>query len=120
MGRGLGWPGAEYAVSQCGPLMRDTSSTPDVRQNARARLEARSDTHALRNLAISIGVLWSAAGWAVLAAESDFLLHPPANKIAVSTSGNVRERIRVIVIATRKMSKKLLRLATLSHADPYF
>jgi hypothetical protein len=56
----------------------------------------------------------------VLAAESDFLLHPPANKIAVSTSGNVRERIRVIVIATRKMSKKLLWLATRNPGGPYF
>jgi len=41
--------------------MLETSSTPDAQSFTHAGAGARSDTHALRNLAVSVGVLWSVA-----------------------------------------------------------
>lgn len=41
--------------------MSETSGTHNARERASARPGARTDSHALRNLAVSVGVLWSAA-----------------------------------------------------------
>jgi hypothetical protein len=41
--------------------MADTSNTRNAHGRASAGLGARSDSHALRNLAVSVGVLWSVA-----------------------------------------------------------
>src|SRR5262245_62698761 len=41
--------------------MADTSGTRNAQGRAGAGLGARSDSHALRNLAVSVGVLWSTA-----------------------------------------------------------
>src|ERR1051326_4082975 len=41
--------------------MPETTGTRNVHDHARAGIGARSETHALRNLAVLVGVLWSAA-----------------------------------------------------------
>ncbi len=41
--------------------MPETTGTRNVQDRARAGVGARSDTHALRNLAVSVGVLWAVA-----------------------------------------------------------
>jgi hypothetical protein len=54
--------------------MSETSGTRDAHERASARPGARSESHALRNLAVSVGVLWSAA-FVVVGLHTDLQLY---------------------------------------------